>query len=157
MKKILLLLIALFSVVGLDAQRMKIGKQLQKAPSADYMILTDANGEQYYTPFSIATTSIQNVDLVDNGNGTLTWVDTNGSFTFKQGWTEVTNNDDGTWTYLYPDGSSLDLDVCELMIDSNCLQLIDNGDGSFTLQYSNGLIIGTWWYDIVNNGEWNCG
>ena len=55
----------MLSVVSLGAQRIRIGKQLQKALGPNYIVLTDSNGEQYYTPFVDATATLGQFEPCD--------------------------------------------------------------------------------------------
>lgn len=71
--------------------------------------------------------------LTDNGNGTLTWDDQNGTtVTFQQGWTTVTHNGDGTMTFAYPSGSNQ-------VIAETVTAVVDNGDGTFTFTDEEGV------------------
>jgi len=72
MKRILLLLLFVLPIL-VSGQRLKIGKQLEKAPGINYMVLTDINGEQYYTPMSTVLGSIN----TDQSLGTATLVGNN--------------------------------------------------------------------------------
>ncbi|HQU96597.1 MAG TPA: hypothetical protein PLO39_10650, partial [Saprospiraceae bacterium] len=72
MKRILLLLLLVLPIL-VSGQRLKIGKQLEKAPGINYMVLTDINGEQYYTPMSTVLGSIN----TDQSLGTATLVGNN--------------------------------------------------------------------------------
>ena len=82
--------------------------------------------------------------LVDNGDGTATYTNESGiPVTIQTGWTVAQYNSDGTWTYTYPDGITTTLDICLIMSDGECLVLADNGDGTSTLQYNTGKVIGT--------------
>jgi hypothetical protein len=67
MKRILLLLLFAIPIL-VTGQRLKIGKQLEKAPGINYMVLTDINGEQYYTPMASVLGSIN----TDQSLGTVT-------------------------------------------------------------------------------------
>ena len=138
------LFIALFLTTVGYGQRLKPGKQIAKAPTAGYILISDANGELYYSLLDGEVQSIQNVDLIYNNDGTITWTDNDGAFTFREGWTEVNYNNDGTWTYTYPDGTTNVLDICVAMVDGDCFRLIDNFNGSFTLEYKDGTQIGSW-------------
>ena len=86
MKRILLLLLFVLPIL-VSGQRLKIGKQLEKAPGINYMVLTDINGEQYYTSMSTVLGSIN----TDQSLGTAILVGNNLVITERNVLTESKN------------------------------------------------------------------
>lgn len=112
MKRILLLLLFVLPVL-VSGQRLKIGKQLEKAPGINYMVLTDINGEQYYTPMSTVLGSIN----TDQSLGTVTLSGNNLVITERNVLT-------GAITATY---------TINLAPYMQTLTAVDNGNGTVTL------------------------
>jgi len=112
MKRILLLLLFVLPVL-VSGQRLKIGKQLEKAPGINYMVLTDINGEQYYTPMSSVLGSIN----TDQSLGTVTLSGNNLVITERNVLT-------GAITATY---------TINLAPYMQTLTAVDNGNGTLTL------------------------
>lgn len=99
----------------------------------------------------------QNCDatLADNGNGTYTHTSNSGvQTTFRGGWTEASVTGRAI-TFAYPDGTTLDVDLCAL-VAANCdVSLVENGDGTWTHRSIGGVQtrFPGGWTTVVDNGD----
>ena len=101
--------------------------------------------------------------LINNGDGTATYTNEEATATtFQLGWTTVTPNADGSYTFTYPDGATDEIpaDCCPTLGantdgsftftagDGSTLDipaetvttLVDNGDGSFSYTNEDGIV-----------------
>lgn len=74
--------------------------------------------------------AINRVSLVDNGDGTATFTDSDGvTTTINQGWTDVEDNGSGTITVTYPDGSSEDITISSTVSCADVIACFSAGTG----------------------------
>jgi len=103
------------------------------------LILNDSDGNFVSIPLSsLSTGTITN--LVDNGDGTITYTNEEGTVQTmdiasiaqnNESVTTLTDNGDGTYTYTSEDGTAV-------TFDANTSTVTDNGDGTYTITNADG-------------------